>query len=140
MFSQKRNCAASFLISTFIHLERFIYIPTIDPPIFLQPNRQTDSGSIQINHRNMNVEIRTEAAQFVFCDYFLPILVNFVAVRCTLQLKGVEPRPLSPLSPSVFLSKENFKSKVLKKCLQEVTFKVTQFLTNNTLRNESENL
>ena len=34
-----------------------LYIPRIGPPIFLQQNRQTDRGNIQIAHRHMNVEI-----------------------------------------------------------------------------------
>jgi hypothetical protein len=38
--------------SQFLHsfiYERFIYL-TIGPPIFLQPNRQTDRGNIEIAH------------------------------------------------------------------------------------------
>ncbi len=30
-----------------------LYVPGIGPPIFLQQNRQTDRGKIQIAHRNM---------------------------------------------------------------------------------------
>jgi hypothetical protein len=36
-------------------------IPTIDPPIFLQQNRQTNQVNIQFAHRNMNVGIETVA-------------------------------------------------------------------------------
>ncbi len=34
-----------------------LYIPRIGPHIFLQQNRQTDRGSIEIAHRIMTVEI-----------------------------------------------------------------------------------
>jgi hypothetical protein len=39
-----------------------LYIPTFGPPIFLQQNRQTDQGNIEIAHRNMDVGIGTIAA------------------------------------------------------------------------------
>ncbi len=62
IYSQKNNCAASVPISTFICLwEIYIYIPRIGLHIFLQQNRQTDDGNIQVAHRHMNVEIGTEA-------------------------------------------------------------------------------
>jgi hypothetical protein len=37
-----------------------LYIPTIGPPFFLQQNRQTDRGNIEITHRIMNVGAGTE--------------------------------------------------------------------------------
>jgi hypothetical protein len=57
MDSQKRNCAASVPIPTFMCLSTNLYIPRICPHIWLQQNRQTDPGNIKISHRYMNVGI-----------------------------------------------------------------------------------
>ncbi len=43
--------------SQFLYSVNDLYIPWIGLPIWLQQNRQTDPGSIQIAHRYMNVKI-----------------------------------------------------------------------------------
>ncbi len=52
-----------------------LYIPPVGLPILLQENMCTDPGNIKIVHRQMNVVIRTEAAQFIFWEKINGIFV-----------------------------------------------------------------
>jgi hypothetical protein len=53
-----------------IHVSvRDLYIPNIDPPIFLRQNKQTDCRNIKIANRKMNVAIGTLATQFHLWEY-----------------------------------------------------------------------
>ncbi len=74
-----RNCAAPVPISTFVPVSDYIYISTISLPILLQENMYVDQSGKALRH--MKVEIRTEAAQFLFWEDIIGICV---AVRPSL--------------------------------------------------------
>jgi hypothetical protein len=85
MYSQKRNCGGLSL-NFHIHVSvSDLYIPRIGPQILLQQNSQTNCGNIYISHRNVNVEIETDAKQFLFWEYLFRIF-GIVSLQCTALL------------------------------------------------------
>jgi hypothetical protein len=82
-YSQKRNCAGSVPISTFMCLWAIYIFPG---SAYSAAGMWTDPGNISIDHRHMNVEIWTEAAQIPEKEYINGI---FLAVWLGQQWKTV---------------------------------------------------
>ncbi len=58
VFLEKELCGLSPNFHIHVYVSD-LYISRIGPHIFLQKNRQTDHGNIEIAHKHMNVEIGT---------------------------------------------------------------------------------
>jgi hypothetical protein len=81
MCSQKRNCAASVRISTFMCLSSFLY--------------SQDWSAYSAAGKHMNMKIGTETTQFLFWEYLLRI-IGIVSLQCITFILAKFTHPRRP--------------------------------------------